>query len=104
MLLRCGLHWWINIEPGFESHVAVTMQAAKPAITGAQIRAARALLHWSVHDLSERCGVSESAISRAEKVDGVPGMQGRNLNAVRTAFEIHGIEFLDGTGLRMRPR
>jgi len=80
------------------------MQAAKPAITGAQIRAARALLHWSVYDLSQRCGVSESAISRAEKMDGVPGMQGRNLNAVRTAFEIHGVEFLDSNGLRLRPR
>jgi len=80
------------------------MQAAKPAITGAQIRAARALLHWSVHDLSQHCGVSESAISRAEKVDGMPGMQGRNLDAIRAAFEAHGIEFLDANGLRMNPR
>ena len=80
------------------------MQAAKPAITGAQIRAARAFLHWSVRDLSERCGVSESAISRAEKVNGVSGMQRRNLDAVRTAFEIQGIEFLDGTGLRLGQR
>jgi transcriptional regulator with XRE-family HTH domain len=80
------------------------MQAAKPAITGAQIRAARAFLRWSVQDLSQRCGVSESAISRAEKVDEVPGMQGRNLKAVRNAFEVHGIEFLDSSGLRLRQR
>ena len=80
------------------------MQAAKPAITGAQICAARALLRWSVQDLSEQCGVSESAISRAEKVDEVPGMQGRNLDAVRTAFEIYGIEFFDRNGVRLRPR
>jgi transcriptional regulator with XRE-family HTH domain len=78
------------------------MQAARPAITGAQIRAARALLRWSVHDLSQQCGVSESAISRAEKVDGAPAMQGRNLDAVRTALEVHGIEFLDSTGVRLR--
>jgi hypothetical protein len=31
-------------------------------------------------------------------------MQARNLKAVRTAFEIHGIEFLDQTGLRIRGR
>ena len=80
------------------------MQTAKPAITGAQIRAARAFLNWSVHDLSQRCGVSESAISRAEKTDGVPGMQNRNLEAVRTAFQLHGIEFLDGNGLRVLRR
>jgi transcriptional regulator with XRE-family HTH domain len=80
------------------------MQAAKPAITGAQIRAARAFLRWSVQDLAKHCGVSESAIARAEKVDAVPGMRGRNLDAVRTAFEIHGIEFLDSSGVRTRQR
>ena len=87
--------------------------AAKPDITSAQIRAARGFLDWSVRELSQRCGVSESAISRAERNDGVPGMQARNLKAVeqalpnrvvnvRTAFEIGGIEFLDQTGLRFR--
>ena len=72
------------------------------AITGAQIRAARGFLNWSVQDLSQRCGVSESAISRAERSNGVPAMQSRNLRAVRTAFEIHGIEFIDQCGLRQR--
>ena len=76
--------------------------AAKPDITSAQIRAARGFLDWSVRELSQRCGVSESAISRAERNDGVPGMQARNLTAVRTAFENGGIEFLDQTGLRFR--
>lgn len=80
------------------------MQAAKPAITGAQIRAARAFLRWSMEDLSQLCGVSESAIARAEKVDAVPAMRGRNLNAVRAAFEMHGIEFLDTSGVRTRRR
>jgi len=80
------------------------MQAAKPAITGAQIRAARALLRWSVQDLAQLCGVSESAIARAEKFDMVPGTRGRNLDAIRAAFELHGIEFLDDTGVRARLR
>jgi transcriptional regulator with XRE-family HTH domain len=80
------------------------MQAAKPAISGAQIRAARAFLRWSVQDLSQLCGVSESAIARAEKVDIVPGMRGRNLDAIRAAFEMHGIEFIDHTGVRTRKR
>jgi transcriptional regulator with XRE-family HTH domain len=78
------------------------MQAEKTAITGAQIRAARAFLDWSVRDLSVLCRVSESAISRAERNDGVPGMQDRNLAALRTAFESHGIEFLDGDSVRLR--
>jgi transcriptional regulator with XRE-family HTH domain len=80
------------------------MQAAKPAISGAQIRAARAFLRWSVQDLAQLCGVSESAIARAEKFDAVPGMRGRNLDAIRAAFEMHGIEFMDHTGVRARLR
>ena len=78
--------------------------ATKPDITSAQIRAARGFLDWSVRELSQRCGESESANSRAERNDGVPGMRARNLKAVRTAFEIGGIEFLDHTGLRFRGR
>jgi hypothetical protein len=35
-------------------------------ITGSQIRAARALLNWSARHLSRQCGVSHSAIARAE--------------------------------------
>jgi transcriptional regulator with XRE-family HTH domain len=76
---------------------------SKPAISGAQLRAARALLKWSVRELSDRCGVSHSAISRGEKVDGTPPMQVRNLNAIRTTFEEHGIEFLDLDGVRLLP-
>jgi transcriptional regulator with XRE-family HTH domain len=75
-----------------------------PPITGAQIRAARAFLNWTARDLAKRCGVSHSAISRAERVDGIPPMQSRNLDAIRIAFEQHGVEFIDNTGLRVRPR
>jgi transcriptional regulator with XRE-family HTH domain len=71
-------------------------------IAGAQIRAARAFLNWTALDLSERCDVSPSAIARAEKFDGVPPMQGRNIQAIRSAFEAQGIEFLDTAGLRLR--
>jgi transcriptional regulator with XRE-family HTH domain len=80
----------------------VQRRTSNPVLTGAQIRAARGFLNWSVRDLSQRCGVSDSAISRAERNDGAVGMQSRNLDAVRAAFEANGIEFLDATGLRLR--
>jgi transcriptional regulator with XRE-family HTH domain len=73
-------------------------------ISGAQLRAARALLKWSVRDLSYRCRVSRSAISRGERVDGTLAMQVRNLNAIRRTFEEHGIEFLGLDGVRLLPR
>ena len=73
-------------------------------ISGAQLRAARALLKWSVRELSDRCRVSRSAISRSERVDGTLAMQMRNLNAIRRTFEEHGIEFLGLDGVRLLPR
>jgi len=76
---------------------------SKPPISGAQLRAARALLKWSVRKLSDQCGVSESAISRGEQVNGMPPMQVRNLNAIRQVFEEHEIEFIGFDGVRLLP-
>jgi hypothetical protein len=76
---------------------------SKPAITGAQLRAARAFLKWSVRELSDRCRISRSAISRGEKFDGTPPMHVRNLDAIRRTFEEHGIEFLGLDGVRLLP-
>ena len=67
---------------------------SKPPISGAQIRAARALLKWSVRELSDQCRISRSAITRGERVNGTPSMQALNLHAIRQVFEEHGIEFL----------
>lgn len=65
-------------------------------LTGAQIRAARALLKWSGHKLAEASGVSYAALQRAEQVDDMPNMQTRNLAAVRAALEEGGIVFIEG--------
>jgi hypothetical protein len=46
--------------------------------------------------------VSASAISRAERVDGPPSMQLRNLAAIRIAFERNGIELIDDVGVKLR--
>lgn len=67
-----------------------------PMLTGAQIRAARALLKWSGRDLADRCGVSYPALQRAEAVDEMPNMQTRNLAAIKSALEAGGVVFLDG--------
>jgi len=57
-----------------------------PPISGAQIRAARALPKWSVRKLSHQCGISHSAISRSEQINGTPPMQVRNLNMIRQVW------------------
>src|SRR5690606_261288 len=55
-------------------------------ITGAQIRAARALLGWTSQQLAEASGVSYASISRAEQNDGVPGMRATSLAAIQGAL------------------
>ena len=74
---------------------------SKPPISGAQIRAARALLKWSVREFSDQCRISKSAITRGERGNGMPLMQARNLNSIRQVFEEHGIEFLGLDGVRL---
>jgi DNA-binding transcriptional regulator YiaG len=79
-------------------------------LTGAQIRAARALLGWSAQDLANRSGVSYSAVQRAEAADGVPSMRAPNLHTIQRSLEDGGVIFLTsgdnrpgGDGVRMRP-
>ena len=69
-------------------------------ITTAQIRGARGILNWSQHDLSERTGISSTSIGSIENGQSVP--RENTLAAIRKAFEDAGIEFLPGSGIRMR--
>ena len=73
-------------------------------ITGAQIRAARAFLRWTIADLAAAADVGLSTIQEVEKVDGEPRvvstLQWRSdardeaLTKIRSALEKVGITFL----------
>lgn len=78
-------------------------------ITGAQIRAARALLGWTSQHLAGRSGINYATISRAEQFDGVPSVRAPTLAALQSALERGGIVFLadgdnrpGGPGVRLR--
>jgi transcriptional regulator with XRE-family HTH domain len=85
-------------------------------ITGAQIRAARAFLRWTIADLAAAAGVGLSTIQKVEEIDGEPRvastLQWRSdardeaLTKIRSALEKAGITFLvesaQGVGLRGR--
>lgn len=77
-------------------------------ITGAQIRAARHGLRWTVQDLASAANLSVSSIKRVEVSDGVPAISARNLAALQAALEAAGIEFIgtpdDGPGVRVHCR
>ncbi len=77
-------------------------------ISGAQIRAARALLGITAADLAERADISHRTLQRFEAVDGLPDAQSRNLNQVKAVLEELDIIFVgDPTkspGVQLQPR
>ena len=74
-------------------------------ITSAQLRAARALLDWSIIDLSKVAQVSASTIKRMEH-DHLRPAADRSVVPIRRALEAAGVQFLpddgDGPGLRYK--
>lgn len=85
-----------------------TAEMTPVAITGGQMRAARALLRWTTEKLAERSGVGLATIKRAEASDGEVRVIPANLAAVQRALEAGGIEFISanggGVGVRLRGR
>jgi transcriptional regulator with XRE-family HTH domain len=75
-------------------------------ITGAQIRAARALIRWTAEDLASTAKVGIATVRRAEGEDGQPSTTAANLNAIRVALENAGVEFVPenggGAGVRLK--
>ena len=75
-------------------------------VTRAQIRAARALVDWTVRDLSERAKVHRNTISAFESGNTEPNPA--TLTVLRTVLESAGVEFIEqngaGPGVRLRDR
>ena len=63
-------------------------------LSGAQIRAARAVLNWSVRDLAEKAGVPVSTIRRLEEFDGTLETPLAKASAIRVTLEQAGTEFI----------
>jgi len=81
-------------------------------VTGAQIRAARAFLRWTIADLAKAADIGSSTVQVLESTDGVPTIKGgfertaehrealRNeaIAKVKEALEKAGITFLPERG------
>jgi DNA-binding XRE family transcriptional regulator len=71
-----------------------------------QVKAARALLAWSQHDLAKEAGVSYPTIARLETRDGPLGGRPKAAKAIRAALEAAGVEFIaengGGPGVRLK--
>jgi transcriptional regulator with XRE-family HTH domain len=69
------------------------------AVSGRQIRAARALLDLSREELAHKCGVTMITIRNIESEVVEP--QGKTLANILTVFDKEGVEFQDDEGVRI---
>jgi DNA-binding Xre family transcriptional regulator len=81
---------WVGlmVRPGNSSSGAPDIQKIKPA----HIRAARALVEWSIEDLSAASGVSVSSIRRVEGGE-ASSVRGQTLECIKAALEKVGVAF-----------
>ncbi|WP_439572176.1 PAS domain-containing protein [Phreatobacter sp.] len=77
-------------EPGVETVVSRTPPAP---LSGAMIRAARALVGWSVADLAAASGVSVSTLRRIEETDETQPRRAAAVDAMQRALEGAGVQF-----------
>jgi hypothetical protein len=75
-------------------------------LSSVQIRAARALLKWSVADLARHSSLGLNTIKRAEVADNGTSLTTANDIAIRRTPEAAGVELIDenggGPGVRLR--
>jgi transcriptional regulator with XRE-family HTH domain len=71
-------------------------------MTGAQIKAARGLVGWTVRELGTKAGVHWNTVSAIEL--GKSGGRPETLKAIQRALERGGVEFINGKrpGVRMK--
>jgi transposase len=88
------------------NHMGKTSIPAAAKLSGAQIRAGRALLRWSAAELAQASSLGSNTVRRAEVSDGETSLTAANDQAIRWAFESAGVEFIDenggGPGVRLR--
>jgi len=88
----------------------VDLTVSAPSIeipTAGQVRAARALLGWTIERLSREADLSPSTVARIEDEARMGSVRRSSLDAARDAFEASGIVFTKGAdslgGLFLRP-
>ncbi len=83
---------WIGLSLYIHSQAA-TDGASASLLTGAQIRAARGILNWSVRDLADRTGLSAGVVRRLEANDGANKNATDALVLVKDSLSAGGVEF-----------
>ena len=72
--------------------------------TGAQIRAARALLGWTARSLAKKAIVPEHSLEWIEGGGKITGKDRANLEALQRTLESGGVEFIGLVGVQLKPK
>ena len=83
---------WVGLSLAIHEKASGGASDDQP-LTGAQIRAARGILNWSVRDLSSRTGLSVGVVRRLEETDGVSKNAADPLNLIKDALSAGGVDF-----------
>lgn len=96
MLETGAVREWVGMSSDIHDSKVwpATSGAEQNVLTGAQIRAGRGIVNWSVRELSEGAKVSSSTIRRLEELNGPPSGLEPTLGPIQAALEGAGVEFL----------
>lgn len=87
---------WVGLSSDIHDRKVWSAQGGSEnaVLTGAQIRAARGIVNWSVRELAQAAGVSSSTIRRLEELNGRPQGTEPALAPLQAALASAGVEFL----------
>jgi PAS domain S-box-containing protein len=89
-----SLREWVGVCVDIHDQKVWSPPDQARTITGAQLRAARGILNWSVRDLADAAKISASAIRRLEETNGPSTEPEGALRPLTESLEKAGVEFL----------
>ena len=108
ILNRLGtINEWVGISRNLQDVDELPLtRNAMHELTGTQVRAARAIVGWSVQELAERASVGKGVIRGLEEVDGHSPKHRTELAAIESVLSSAGVEFTFTVGKKpgVRPR
>jgi hypothetical protein len=81
-----------------------TGETGAAVISGAQVRAARALLGWTARTLALKASVPIFTIEWIEGEGKITVSDRKALAAIKETFEADGVEFIGSIGVQLRPK
>ena len=85
---------WVGLSTDIHNEKLLELSAPLSRLTGAQMRAARGILNWSVKRLAEDVGVSPGVVRRLEEYDGALPVSDETMEVFQKALSDAGIELL----------